>query len=141
MTPEIEALLAEIKDQNGKSLERQDGESLLFVVGDKNVPKETELWADKLEAHLPESCRVVRLLDLQEVPRAGGPLVRRKIRKQIGDQPKRVFLDWEGLVAHQFGIRIDIPVIVCLDDQDALVEIVEGEYSDSLRARIEGLYP
>lgn len=134
------ALLLKLEDQNGDRFEPHAGDRLVFVVGGKEVPIETERWADELEAVLPEYCRVIRLLDLQEVPRAGGPLVRRKIRKQIGDRPKRIFLDWEGAIARRFRIRIDIPVIVALDAEGKVLRIVEGNFTAERQESIGALY-
>jgi len=119
-----------LKDQHGDKFSRvPEDASLVFVVGGKDVPNETQKWADQLELILPDACQVVRLLDLNEVPRIAAPMVARKIRKQIGEKPIRIFLDWKSLVAERFGIRVDIPVVVCLDENDQVILEIEGPWT------------
>lgn len=121
---------AELKDQNSVPFERVEGVVfLIFVVGDRSVSKPTQDWADALEAKLPSSCQVVRLLDLSGLTRAAAPLVRRGIRKQVGEKKIRVYLDWKGVVAARFKIPVDEAVIVCLDERGLVLRIVKGEMS------------
>ncbi len=122
---------AELKDQNGEAFERAEGAAfLIFVVGDRSVSKPTQDWADSLEAKLPRRCQVVRLLDLEGLTRAAAPLVRRGIRKQVGEKKIHVFLDWKSLVATRFEIPVDEAVVVCLDEQDRVLQIIKGQMGE-----------
>lgn len=126
-----------LKDHCGERFEiAEDTRWLVFVIGDRHISEATERWGNELAEELPKGTQLVRLLDLNDVPSLGLPMVRRAIRRQVGEAPISIVLDWDSRVARAFGVPASEPVILVSAPNGEVVLEARGAWSEERAAEL-----